>query len=232
MRTDIEIAQSTPLRPIGEIARIAGEAFPADPVTPPRADFGEPEDLLPAERLQRRQMAVSAPQFLIGAKLRPAEAGEAALRQRLVSALALRLLVGASSDFYNRLYAQGLLNRDFDAEIEFSAEVCTLLIGGESPDPEGVLRALEEELERVAREGLDPRRFELAKRASLGARLRGLEDFESLCIAQAEAVFADYCVFDASRLLQEITADECASFLREALSPDRLALSILEPWRN
>lgn len=215
-----------------EIARIAREILPAEPGSLPSADFGDPEDLLPLERLCRRQMPVSAPQFLIGAKLRPAKAGTPALRQRLVSALALRLLVGASSDFYNRLYAQGLLSRDFDAEVDFSAGVGTLLIGGESPDPEAVLRALEDELQRIGKEGLDPRRFELAKRASLGARLRGLEDFESVCIALAEGVFEGFCVFDAPQLLQEIRVNECEAFLRDTLSPERLAISILEPGRN
>ena len=214
-----------------EIERIAREALPDAPGSVPAPDFGSEEGLLPLERLRREQMDVSAPQFLIGAKLRPAPAGEAALRQRLTWSLALRLLVGASSDFYNRLYAQGLLNRDFDAELDFAAGAGTLLIGGESPDPEGVLRALEEELRRVGAEGLDEGRFERAKRASLGARLRGLEDFESVCLSLAEGLFEGYCPLDASELLRGVTRAECEALLRE-LTPERLALSIIEPRRT
>ena len=214
-----------------EIARIARETLGpgGDPL--PGADFGPGEAALPLEKLHRESMDVSAPQFLIGARLDSA-VGEAALRQRLVSALALRLLVGASSDFYNDLYASGLLNRDFDAEIDYSAGTGTLLIGGESSDPEGVLRALEEELDRVSREGLDPARFERAKRASLGARLRGLEDFESVCISLAEGVFDGYCALDATELLQSVTRAECEDFLRRELGREKLALSIIEPRRT
>ena len=214
-----------------EIARIAREELPQERGSVPAADFGEAESPLPLERLHREQMDVSAPQFLIGAKLAPAPAGEEALRQRLVSALSLRLLLGASSDFYNRLYAQGLLNRDFDAEIEFGAGVATLLIGGESEDPLAVLRALEEELARVNREGLDKARFERAKRASFGARLRGLEDFESVCLSLAEGIFQGYCALDATELLQSVSCEECEAFLRQ-LSPERLAISIIEPRRT
>ena len=214
-----------------EIARIAREELPQERGSVPTADFGEAESPLPLERLHREQMDVSAPQFLIGAKLSPAPAGEEALRQRLVSALSLRLLLGASSDFYNRLYAQGLLNRDFDAEIEFGAGVATLLIGGESEDPLAVLRALEEELARVNREGLDKARFERAKRASFGARLRGLEDFESVCLSLAEGIFQGFCALDATELLQSVSCAECEDFLRE-LSPERLAISIIEPRRT
>ena len=214
-----------------EIARIACEELPAACGSVPEADFGEPEGPLPLERVHRRQMDVSAPQFLIGAKIAPAPAGEEALRQRLVSSLALRQLVGASSDFYNKLYAEGLLNRDFDAEIEFTAGTGILLLGGESSDPEAVLRALEEELAKVSRQGLDPVRFERAKRASFGARLRGLEDFEGVCISLAESLFDGYCSLDATELLQGVTRAECEAFLRE-LSPERLALSIIEPRRT
>ena len=214
-----------------EIERIAREALPQEPGSVPVPDFGPEEDLLPVRRLGREQRDVSAPQFLIGAKLRRAGEAEAALRQRLTWSLALRLLVGASSDFYNRLYAQGLLNRDFDAALDCAAGACTLVIGGESADPEGVLRALEEELDRIRREGLDEGRFERAKRASLGARLRGLEDFESLCLALAEGLFEGYCPLDASELLQSISRADCEAFLRE-LTPERLALSIIEPRRT
>ena len=215
-----------------EIARIARDELGAESGSLPEADFGEPESPLPLERLRRETMAVSAPQFLIGLKLSPAAPGQEALRQRLVSALALRLLLGASSDFYNRLYASGLLNRDFDAEIDFSAGTGTLLLGGESSDPEAVLRALEEELDRIDREGLDPARFERAKRASLGARLRGLEDFESLCIALAEGVFEGYCALDATELLQSVTRAECEDFLRRELRREKLAISIIEARRT
>ena len=214
-----------------EVARIARETLGEEARPVPTADFGEPESLLPLERLQRQQMDVSAPQFLIGAKLPPAPAGEEALRQQLISGLALRILLGGSSDFYNRLYAEGLLNRDFDVEVDTSAGTATLLIGGESSDPEGVLRALEQELARVEQEGLDPAAFQRAKRASLGARLRALEDFESVCLALADGVFDGYCALDATELLNAVQPEDCARFLR-ALRPEHFAISIIEPRRT
>ena len=215
-----------------EIARIARESLGDARAETPAPELGEPEPLRPRETLRREAMDVSAPQFLIGAKLRPAPAGEAALRQRLVSALALRLLLGPSSDFYNRLYAQGLLNRDFDAEIDFSADTGTLLVGGESRDPEAVLRELLAELERMGREGPDPEAFQRARRASLGARLRALEDFEGTCIALAEGLFRDCCVLDSARLLRDVTVEDCRDFLRRELPPEHFALSIIEPRRS
>ena len=197
----------------------------------PQADFGPEEDLLPLETLHREAMPVSAPQFLIGAKLRP-EKGEAGLRQSIVAQLALRLLVGSSSPFYTSLYAAGTLNRDFDYEADFSAGTGTVLLGGESEEPEAVLAALNDRIAKVCAEGFDPAAFERARRASYGARLRGLEDFESMCVALAVGQFEGFCPLDAPELLGAVTRAECEAFVRENLSPERFALSIIDPKKE
>lgn len=214
------------------ILQIVSEELPAERRSIPKADFGAAESLLPVQYIRREQMAVSAPQFLIGAKLQPAPEGEAALRQRLVAQLALRLLVGYSSAFYSKAYAEGSLSRDFDYETDFSAGTGTIIIGGESAVPEKVLEDFKAELRRVCREGLDAERFERAKRASLGARLRGLEDFDNVCVSAVMAEFAGYCAFDALEMLDDIEIGECESFIRENLAEERLAISIIEPKKD
>jgi len=210
------------------IAAIAEELLPVERAPIPKADFGEAEDLLPLRQRLHLQMPVSAPQFLIGTKLKAESDGPAALRQRLVSTLALRTLVGSSSPFYTGLYGKGLLNRDYDYEADFTAGTGTVILGGESPDPEAVFAALQEAVAEVARSGLDRDRFSRAKRASLGARLRGLEDFDSLCIANAAGVFNGYCALDALSVLETIGQGECEAFLADALAPERLALAVMD----
>ena len=215
------------------VRAIAEEILGGERAGVPAPDYGEPEDsLLPAEVTHREAMAVSAPQFLIGAKFESAKEGAALLRQRLVSQLALRLLVGASSPFYTRLYAEGLLNRDFDYEADFISGTASVFIGGESEDPEKVFEELKQEALRVAREGFSGERFERAKRASLGARLRGMEDFGNVCVSLASGMFEGYCSLDAISLLDSVEKRECEAFVREALAPERLALSIIEPKKD
>ncbi|MBO5556007.1 MAG: insulinase family protein, partial [Oscillospiraceae bacterium] len=82
---------------------------------------------------------------------------------------------------------------------------------------------------RIGQEGLDAAQFLRAKRASFGARLRGLEDFESVCVSLATGLFDGYCALDAVSLLEQIDKAECEAFLREALAPERLSIAILEP---
>ncbi len=215
-----------------KVLKIAEEELSPELLSVPVADFPRFETMLPAENFICENMEVSAPQFMIGAKMRPEQDGEKALRQDLVAKLSLRLLAGYSSPLYTKLYSAGLLSRNFDYECNVTAGTGALILGGESPDPKEVLNAFKLEVQRINKDGLDPVRFERAKRASLGARLRGLEDFENVCVSLIFCLFEGYCAFDALNVLGSITREECEEFIREHFAPERLALSVIEAKRS
>ena len=105
------------------------------------------ENDAPSALFTERRMSVSAPLFLLGAAFRPADAD--ALRERIVSRLALRLLCGTSSPFYARLYREGLINRSFGAGVDFPANTAVVTAGGESIDPQRVFDELLGEVGRI-----------------------------------------------------------------------------------
>lgn len=211
-----------------KIIEIAEEILPPERAEIPKADMGEAESDKPLKTVNDEAMEVSAPQFLIGAKVAPAPEGNELLRQKIVAQLALRVLFGTSGSFYNCLYSEGLLNRDYDYEIDYTAGTSTIIIGGESAQPMRVLDEVKA-AGAVISGGLDPDAFEAAKRASFGSRLRGLEDFDSLCLALADGVFGGYCFLDCFDVLESIRIEECEAFLAEFMAPDRLAISIISP---
>ena len=209
------------------ILAIVEEVLPEEHHAVPVVDFGEDEDLLPVASRGEIKMPVSLPQFLIGVKLRPVEKGAALFRQQLTASLAMRLLAGPSSPFYNRMYEAGLLNRFFDADADFSTGVGTIILGGESKDPDAVLAALLEEIDRVKREGLDPVLFERTRKAGIGSALRGMEDFDDVCVSLALDEFDGFCYLDYPAVMASIEKSECEAFLRETLLPERFAISIV-----
>ncbi len=188
------------------------------------------EDGAPERLYTERAMSVSAPLFLLGAAFRPTQGD--VLRERIVARLALRLLCGVSSPFYARLYREGLINRSFAAGCDFPANTALLTVGGESRDPQRVYDELLAEVERIGAEGFGPGRFERARRASLGARLRGFEDFDSMCLASLEAGHLGFSIFDAPAVLASVTEEECRGFLTRVLRRDRTALSVVRPGRS
>ena len=187
------------------------------------------EDEPPEKLTSERTMSVSAPLFVLGAAFRPTEGDT--LRERVVARLALRLLCGTSSPFYTQLYREGLLNRSFAAGAEFPANTAMLYCEGESRDPKRVYDDLLAEVERIGREGFEKSAFERARRASLGARLRGFESFDSVCLASFEADRLGYCAFDAPAVLTSVTEEECRDFLTRVLRRERTALSIVRPGK-
>lgn len=212
-----------------KIYAIAEEILPKGKADIPVSDLGGPEAELPLENYHEEKMELSAPQFLVGAKLVPAQKGPALLRQKIVSQLAMRTLFGSSGEFYNRLYSEGLLNRDYDYEVDYTAGIASIMIGGESSDPQRVLREINAAVASVRENGLCPEVFDRARKASFGARLRGLEDFDSACISMVSGLFGEYCSLDSFEILESIEKSECERFLIENLSEERLAMSVLLP---
>lgn len=195
----------------------------------PKADMGESETEYPHESFCEERMEVSAPQFFIGAKLTPAPDGDALLRQKLVSQLALRTLLGQSGDFYSSLYADGTLGRNFGYETDYAAGTATIIIHGQSEAPRKVLAELKGAVKGVAEHGLDPDAFDAAKKAMFGSELMALEHFDALCFALVEGQFGGYCALDSFEVLESIKKAECEEFISTHLSPDRLAMSIISP---
>jgi predicted Zn-dependent peptidase len=150
----------------------------------------------------------------------------------MVAGLALRCLCGRSSPFYLRLYSQGLLNSTFGSSTDYAAGQGMVAFEGESKDPHAVLQALNQEIDRVCREGFDQALFQRQKQASLGGRLRALTNFYGLAVSMVEGCFAGYQPLDAFELLEKITCDQASAWVREYLKPERLAMSVIYPKEN
>ena len=211
------------------VRAIALEVLPAESGEVPGRDYGAPEGLLPAKPRFSRAMAVSAPQMIVGVKLTPDLTGDALLRQKLLSGLALNILYGPSSPFYSRLYAEGLLNADFFTDMDAAAGTVTLLAGGETRDPSAVLAAMIAEAADVAANGVDDAYFTRSLRAAYGARVRALSSFAGLCASLSDGDFGGYNALDAFALSAALTAGELRAFIAENLTAERFAMSVITP---
>ena len=207
----------------------AERILPSEPGEQPDRDYGEPESPLPAERRSEREMEVAQPIFYMGVKLDAPKSGADRLRFRLLAELALDRLAGPSSGLYNDLYAQGLLSRDFGFEVDDAAGAMTMLIAGESRDPEAVADALFERIDRISRRGPDAAAFERCRRARYGMELGGLDRFSGYAGALFHGCMDGWNALDVFDLLQGFTAEEAAEFLCSAVTPERTAMSVIRP---
>lgn len=203
--------------------------LPQEPGELPARDYGEKEGVLPFKERFSRAMEVSAPQFLAGAKIVPAEKGAPLLRQKLAGGLALAYLFSQSSPLYTRLYEKGLLNTDFSSGMDTAAGTMTVLAGGESRDPEAVLSEIRSEIRKTAENGLDAGLWSRTKKAAYGGRIRALSSFSGLCAALADAEFDGYNCLDSFAVVESVTDEEVLAFIRDDLAPERFAMSVILP---
>ena len=199
-----------------EIAAIAEDILPESRGDVIERDYGQ-EDMRVVEKCRREAMEVSMPQFLVGFKCPPAADGAALMRQDIIADIACDILLGDSSPLYQRLYDKGLINGSFGGGFDQLPGIAYLYAGGDSDAPETVVRAILDEAQRLAREGVDEAFYQQIRRASFGATLRALNSFENIAISMADGYFRG---FDALRFPEAYASIEKADverFLREYL---------------
>ncbi len=184
----------------------------------------------PAEVVQpyiEEKLDVAAPLFMLGFK-ETYDTPERPLREQLQTNILLEMLAGNTSPLYRRLFDEGLINTQFGAEYFQGYGFASVLFSGESKDPQKVADAIQAEIERARREGLDPAAFERARRKLYGHFVMAFNDIEELANEMIAAEFRGGGLFDEAQLLREIALDEITARLETTLRREYSALSIVK----
>ena len=203
--------------------------LPSEKAPKPLVDYGPAEPMLPLKQYTEAVMEVSAPQFMLGSKAKPVLHGFERMRQSHMATLALQCLFGRSSRFFTNLYSKNILNSDFDAEFDLVADSASVFLSGQSNNPKAVLEAVLAEADLVRRNGLDEQRFRRVKNAMTGSMLFGLEDFDNMAISFAQHAFCGSNPLELHTPAANVTAEECAAFIAENLTEEKLAMSVILP---
>ena len=192
-------------------------------------DYGAEESLAPSEKLVCSTMEVSMPTFLVGFKCPPAPEGQARMRNNVVGELACDVLMGDSSALFSRLYAEGLINGSFGSSYDLLPGVAYVNAGGDSSCPEKVMQAILDEAKRLVAEGIDEDYFQRILRANFGTALKALNSFEAIAVTMAEGRFSGYDPYRFPEVYDSITAQDLLDFIRENITEERMAISIIDP---
>ena len=213
----------------GEILALAREILPAGSGPIIARDYGPEEPLTPAVPETRCRMEVSMTNFLAGFKCPPQHGGEAQMRNNLIGELACDLLMGESSPLYAGLYSRGLINGSFGSSYDILPGAAYVYLGGDSKDPHAVVEAILAEAQRLLREGLDEAYYLRIRNANFGNDLKGLNSFENIAVSMVEARFHGYDAYRFPEAYDDISADDILDFIRENITREHLAISIVDP---
>lgn len=192
-----------------------------------RIKVSEPLTLNGTEAIAK--MDVSLPLFNIGFKDDPdGHFGISRVRREAAANVLKEMLFGKSSYFYENLYNEGVINQEFFADYDLSAEYAMFSLGGESPEPLKIKDYLLNYIEEIKKNGLDKEEFEMTRNAISGRILRRLNSPESMGRMFAASYLQGVDAFDYFTAYGTITIDECSHIFEEIfLKP--MAISIVNP---
>ena len=207
----------------------ANQILPAKSGPLIRRDYGAEEELTAAEHFVSAAMEVSMPTFLVGVKCPPQHGGEQQHRFTAIGELACDVLMGESSPLYARLYAEGLINGSFGAAFDLLPGASYVYAGGDSKDPQAVAEAILAEAQRLVSQGVDGDYYRRVVNANFGAALKALNSFESIAVSMAEGCFQGYDPYRFPEVYDSITVEDVLDFLRQNMTRDHMALSVITP---
>ena len=177
----------------------------------------------------RTDMEVAMPMFSLLFKCPHPGLGEEGIRREIFAELACEILFGESSELYQKLYEEGLIDTSFGGGFEIIDGCAMLLISGDSDFPEEVRQAILAQAAKLGREGISQSDYDRMLRCALGSRIKGLDNFDSTCFRLCAYHLTDFDYFDFPRIYESITPGEIRSFLEEYVRKDNCALSLIYP---
>lgn len=197
------------------------------PVSIRRKGYDEPREANKKEVVQRLDVAI--PLFYFGYKVKPEEGAMEGLKQQIELEILLDVLAGPTSDFYNDMYRQGLLNANFGTEVFGGRGFLATMLGGESKDPKTVLAAFNQMLDEKRKSGLSEEDFLSCRNALYGKALKGINDAENTATALLSYEMMGVGLFDMMDVIAGTTLADVEKRLASDFDEVCQSLSIVYP---
>ena len=209
------------------VLRLCDEILaPAAPVTVERARVEEPEEV-GAHRVEV-SMPVATTMFQVGFKGESVSEPEN-FKNQIIDELIAEIAAGEGSPLYRRLYDEGLINNTFGAEVMCGRDYMSIILAGESRDPDAVYEAACREFDRLKAEGVPAADFERCKKALYGKYVGIFSSAPSIATLMMESHFFGCGIYDVLDTLSGLTLPRLEARLARTVDTGRSALSIVRP---
>jgi predicted Zn-dependent peptidase len=197
-------------------------------------DRGKVEKKYPDEpkklnkEFKEQKLHVSMPLFNMGIKDNVRAEGFELLKRRAALSIVLYHAMGRSSDLYERLYSERLINDSFRCEVSLNTGYGYLVWGGQSPDPEKTASIISGTLREVASKGISPQTFSRIRKSQEGLFIRSLNSVEIIAREMLDSYFIGTGLFDEVKVFEELDTDYVNKVAKEVLN-NPSALSVVNP---
>lgn len=178
-------------------------------------------------------LPVSLPKCLFGFKEKETvNEGKALLEREVTTKLVLDILFSGSSPIYQALYDEKLIFDSFGHEYNCSPGYSFSIIGGDTSDPDKLLKRVEEELGKVKAAGITEKAFERSRRKKIGAYLRMLNSPEAVAGEFTKYQLNGIDFFEILPVYEKVTLEDVNRRFNEHFDWEQLAVSIVRSEKN
>lgn len=205
----------------------------ADNVLEPAKDFyleraicDEPDSV--AENYVEQHLPVAVPMFNIGFKGKTGTEAE-----NFKGSILDEIFVGALCDdftkVYRELYDEGIINATFGSEVFCGRDYISILLSGESREPEKVYNRLKEEFEHLLEHGIPKDVFTCAQRSVYGHYMRSSERVTGVANTLFNCHFPGVDMYELIEIAANATPESVIERVKTTYAPENSALSVVKP---
>lgn len=189
----------------------------------------EPDSIVQSEIYETQP--VGTPVFHIGYKCKACN-GQERLTQNIALSIASALITDASSDMYQKLLKEQVINSSFGAEVFCGDGYFSVIFAGESNDPKKVRDSIISEVERILSDGINEKDFQRIKKSMYGSLIRQLNNVEAVAGMMLGAYMAEAGPYDIINTVSEMTSDVVLEYIRRELDKEKIVMSVVEGAEN
>lgn len=205
----------------------------------PYEDRGEIKRFYPEEtpdiftRKNDIQLPVGIAKCLMGFKEeQSALEGDAFLKREFATQIALEAIFGQSSDLYQSLYNDGLIDDQFGFDYTLEHGYGFSMFGGDSKDPDELINRIESALPTYTQKGISDEQFQRLRKKKIGEFLRQLNSPEFIANQFTRYRFNQADLFRIVPVLEALRAEDVNSRLKDHFRPERFAASVVRSVEN
>ena len=177
------------------------------------------------KKYKETNMEVSKPIFMIGFKDKMEEKEK--IRKHIAIEILLNMIIGKSSETYQKLYNEGILLSQPDLDYEFTDQYAHVLISGQSKDPEKVKQEISIKINEY-KNNLDKEHFERIKKKIYGDYVAEYNSVADIARMFLSDYFKDINSFDYIEQYNQVTIDFTKKILQEVFDEKNCIMSVIK----
>jgi len=196
----------------GKISPLVKKIYPDEPNTAAKARAVD-------------KMHVAKPLFCLGFK----DIGSMEKTYQLAATrILLDIIMGASSETYNKLYNAGLLDSGFSLDYSLGSCYATTMFTGASKDSDAVFNEIMTAIKNLKKSGINSAVFERLKKKHLGRFIQNFNSVSTPSEIQADFFVKGINIFELAEALRDINISHVSERIEGCFSDNNFCLSVVE----